>query len=266
MARSTKRIKRRPYKLKRKKSIFKSRFFWIFVLILILSGAFLYFLFLSPFFQIKEFRISGNQKITTENLQQLIEEKINKRMLFFNSKSIFLFGSKEINNSLLERFPEISQINLKRKLPDILIVEIKERMPIAVWCNGECFYIDKEGIIFERGPLELENELIIRSGIGEMKTDLGEKILDKKYIETILKIQKELKENIKMKIAEFIVLKEGRLNVKTSEGWEIYFDIDGDIAEQISNLIIVLEEKISPEVRRNLEYIDLRFENRIYFK
>ena len=62
-----------------------------------------------------------------------------------------------------------------------------------------------------------------------------------------------------------VIVSEERLNVKTSEGWEIYFNTADDLDWQVQELALVLEKQITPEKRRNLEYIDLRF-SRVYYK
>jgi len=53
------------------------------------------------------------------------------------------------------------------------------------------------------------------------------------------------------------------LDVKTSEGWEIYFNLKKDINWQLTELDFLLKERIPPDKKGNVEYIDLRFE-RIY--
>jgi len=55
------------------------------------------------------------------------------------------------------------------------------------------------------------------------------------------------------------------LDVKTAEGWEIYFNLEENLSWQLTQLYLLLERKISPEERRTLQYIDLRF-NKIYYK
>jgi len=69
-----------------------------------------------------------------------------------------------------------------------------------------------------------------------------------------------------LKILEVSIISEERLNAKTSEGWEIYFNLEGDINWQLTKLGAVLEKEIPPEKRENLEYIDLRFGNFAPFK
>ena len=74
----------------------------------------------------------------------------------------------------------------------------------------------------------------------------------------VLEINSQLEKDIKIK--EALLISENRLNIKTLEGWEIYFNPKKDLNWQIEEIKILLEQKISPENRENLEYVDLRFE------
>jgi len=274
---------RKPYRIKKKKSLFKNRFFWIAILVLIIFGGIFYLVCFSSIFQIKDIKISGNsafaeasvdkQKILFDEIQKIIEERISQKILFLPSKSIFLANLNQINEPLLERFPQIDEVNLKRRLPSTLIVEIQERLPLGVWCEdlpsspsenlggqGEnCFYIDREGIIFEENPPK--EEFIIKSEELISQGFLGEKVIEKTLLESIFEIQRKLKESLKINIEEIIILEKEKINAKTSEGWEIYFDPTGNIDWQLTKLSLVLEKEIPPERRKDLEYIDLRFGN-----
>ncbi|MFA5070153.1 MAG: hypothetical protein WC528_02625 [Patescibacteria group bacterium] len=56
-----------------------------------------------------------------------------------------------------------------------------------------------------------------------------------------------------------------QINVLTAEGYQIYLAADQDIAKQIENLNLVLASKLKGKTS-TLKYIDLRFENRIYYQ
>ncbi len=53
------------------------------------------------------------------------------------------------------------------------------------------------------------------------------------------------------------------MNVNTADGWEVYFNPKGDLNWQITELAAILENRIPLEKRKNLKYIDLRF-NKVY--
>lgn len=256
---------RKPRRIKKKKSIFGNRFFWLALLFLIFIGIIFYLICFLPVFQIKEIKVIGNQKLSTEDIRNLIEENISQKFLFFNSKSIFLVKSDKIRGEIYKKFPQLFLVNLKRKLPNTLTVEVKERTAIGVWCQNEnCFYLDREGIIFEENPGQ--TEFIIKSEEQKPQAFLGEKVIEENFLESILEIEKKLKENLKIETEELIILTNGRLNVKASESWEIYFNLAGDIEWQLTKLSLVLEKEIPSEKRKSLEYIDLRFGNFAPFK
>lgn len=275
---------RKPYRIKKRRSalksslkFFKSRFFWLFVSILFFFGAVSYFSVFASFFQIKEIQISGNQKIQTGDVKDFIDQKINKKVIV-PTKSTFLINLKKINNSFTENFPQAKEIKIKRKFPSTLIAQVQERSGIGVWCqevhlNNEdkipierCFFIDETGVIFEELYSGKENyRLKIRSKDGE-EIKLGDKKVESDQIALILKIQENLTNDLKIVNTEFSLEGENRINVKTPEGWEIYFNSKEDLNWQITKLKEALDKEVTQERRSSLEYIDVRFGNFAPFK
>lgn len=250
---------RKPYRIKRKRSILKSRFFWLGFLFLVFVATIFYFFVFSSFFQVKRIIISGNERVLEEEIVAIVEDNLEKKILFFPTKSIFLINLNKVKKDVLNNFPQIAEIEIGRGFPDALNIIVVERLAMAVFCKMEdCFLLDNEGVIFEE--TQLEGDLI--KIIDKQKIDgtavLGEKVIEKDYLEKILKIQKNLSEELKIGTKGFLVFSE-RLNVKTADGWEIYFDPKGDSNWQITKLGLVLKEKIPPENRKDLEYIELRF-------
>jgi len=243
------------------KSIFGNRFFWLTLLVLIIIGGVFYFIAFSSTFQIKEIKISGNQKISSENIKILIEEKLNKKILLFDSKSIFLVNLNEINKIVLEKFLQLSQVNLERKFPNKIIVKIEERKPAAIFYSNENYFlIDKEGVIFEKISELSQQILKIKNLTITTELKLGDKAIEKNKLSQILEIESKLREDLKIPLAELSIASEERINAKTSEGWEIYLNPKNNIDWQLIKLSLILKEKIPQEKRKNLEYIDLRFE------
>jgi cell division septal protein FtsQ len=249
---------RKPHRIKRKKSILKSRFFWLTILILIFLGSLFYFLFFSSFFQVKNIFISGAEKISSDEIKNFVQNKLEKKILFLRTKTIFLININEIEKEVLKNFPSVAEIKIGRKFPDVLNINLVGRSPLANFCQDEkCFLLDKEGIVFEESEPKA-NLIKIVDGQREKTPRLGEIIIERDYLEKIFKIQKYIQEEIKIEIEEFIAFSQ-RLNVKTIEGWEIYFDPREDINWQLTKLKFVLKEKIPLEKRKDLEYIELRF-------
>jgi len=265
---------KRTYRVKRKKSIFRSRFFWLSFLFLIILGVAFYFLVFSSFFQVKEIKISGNIKVPIEDIRNIISDKVDKRIVFFNLKNIFLADLKEIDKIILEKFPQIAGVSLDRNFPDVLAAQIEERKPVAVFCftrpsfaeqnlggqAEDCFFVDKEGIIFEKISETPSEILRIKKSSLVLGLEPGKEVIGKEFLSQILKINSKLKDKLKIPLQELLIVSERRLDVKTSEGWQIYFNPKEDLDWQLTELDILLKERIPPDKRGKIEYIDLRFE------
>lgn len=208
-------------------------------------GGISYFLFFSGVFRIEKISVSGGEKISEENIKTLIHKG-----------NIFLADTEEIEKNILSNFPQIGKVEIHRNFPDALDVLVMERMPAALWCDeARCFLADNEGVVFEESAPE--TDLIKITGTKEM--------LNKEKISQIMEIRDRVKDNLGITITRAFIATEERLNVKTSEGWEVYFNLKKDFDWQITELSLVLEKQISPEKRKKLEYIDLRF-SRVFYK
>ena len=240
---------RKQHRIKRKKSILKNRFFWVGFLFLIIITLVCYFLFFHSFFKIDKIEIFGNEKLKTEQIESLIEK----------DQNIFLFNIDKNKKKILENFPEITELLLEKDFPRSIKIQVEERKPVAVFCqNEEYFFIDKKGIVYEKA--EPDAMLSIKNLTLNKELRLGDEILTENQLNQILKIETKLKENLEIQIELAEIVSDRRLNIKTSEGWEIYFNLQKALDWQLTELGLILKEKISPEKRGEIEYIDLRFE------
>ncbi len=244
-----KKIYRKPHRYKKKNSILGNRFFWLGILVSFFIYSLFYFLFLSEFFQIKKIIVTGEEKVSKEDIK-----------VFIPSKSIFLIDKGLVRENILNTFPQIAEVEIGQGLPDTLNILVVERLGIANWCQSErCFLVDREGIIFEETISEMELiKIVDKQNKGVF--NLGEKVIEKEQLSQILEMEPELK-GLEVSVEEFIISSEDKLTATIGEGWEIYFNLQGNIEWQLTKLRAVLEEKIPSEKRENLEYIELRFGN-----
>ncbi len=237
---------KKSYRTKKKRSIFnvfKNKFFWLGLLFFVILSGLIYLFIFSSVFQIKNITVLGTEKTSAEEIRIIVSD---------NAKNIFLADFKKINIMLLEKYPQIANIDIKRDLPDVLLVQIEERKPVAVFSKNEgYFFIDKEAVIFEEIPEKPSEMLIIKS-----EKDL----VQKEELNQVLKINSVLRSDLKIPIKEILIKSEKRIDVETMEGWNIYFNPKKDLDWQLEEFGILLKEKISLENRENLEYVDLRFE------
>jgi len=219
-------------------------------------------LFFSEIFQVEKIIVTGEKKVSKIDLELLVKEKLEKETFFLKTRSIFLVNLNEIKENILNSFPNISEVEISRGFPDTLNIVVVERFGLTIWCQGgQCFLLDGEGVIFEEIFDTDPKSFQIKNLTQALELKLGDKVIEKEKLNQILDIESKLRDNLKIPVTAVTLVSEERLNIETSEGWEIYFNPERDIEWQLTKLRAVLEEEILPENRKNLEYIELRFGN-----
>lgn len=255
-------VKNKVYRMRPKKRFYKNPAFWIifFVILFLFAGA--YLILFSPVFQVKNIFISGNEKTAAKGIRDFVYTNINTVF----SKSIFLVDSDDLQKKILERFPVIEKIAVNKNLPHTILLSVSERKPVGIFCASECFLIDQNGVAFEPAIGSFENFSVVRTTVENGEVFIGKKVAEKNIIFAILQIEKNLLENFNIDLKEALISSPSRIEVKTGEGWQIYFNSDSDISTQTAKLNALLNSDVFERGRKNLLYIDLRFEGKAYYK
>lgn len=99
------------------------------------------------------------------------------------------------------------------------------------------------------------------------KVNIKERVLDKKTINFAITLATKFREIFPDKKIKYFATpkkRSSRLHLITEEGWEAFFESSRDLDEQLTNLKLVIKQKIKNLSR--VQYIDLRFGERIYYK
>lgn len=258
---------------KRKKSILilKNKVFWDIILGFVFIVSLFYLLFVSPAFKIKEVKIIAPKEILFEQLQDILAKEMQKKFLFITRNSFFLVWTREIETRVLEEIPQVKQAQLKKGFPSTLVLEVQKRTPVALYCreHSDCLLIDETGTIFQdsnqKETMSIRQDFIKIYSQESAFQQAGEKTMEEKEMEEILKIAKSIEDDSGLKAKEFTFEATGKLTLKTNEGWEIYFDLETDVELTLTKLHLLLKEELVQQKRKNLKYIDLRF-SRAYYK
>lgn len=129
---------------KRKKVNFK-RIIKIILLMAFIIGATI-FIMTTPIFNVTEINVEGNNRISNERIESLSKISLNVNTYQYSKKNI-------IEN--IKEEPYIESVQVKRKLPSTIIINVEERNRDFFISNyGSYIYIDKQGYI-----LEISNEV-----------------------------------------------------------------------------------------------------------
>ncbi len=244
----------RKKKIKRRKSM-------LFLICLIFLIVLVYIFLFSSLFKIQAIEILGNKEVEAEEIKNS-----------FDYGNIFLVTENKIKNDLIKKIHKIGDLEISKNLIKRSIkLTIEERGRLGIACQvkeetEDCFYIDKQGVIFEQAPQTSGSLILLIKDYSQREFYLGKKIFEQRIVDFISQARQDLSSEIGLTALDFNVLSfpPKDLKVMTNEGWYIIFDLEGDIKNQLRSIKVALEEKI--ENRENLEYVDLRIENRIYYK
>jgi cell division septal protein FtsQ len=259
--------KKRRITKRRKKSIFTNFYFSfsVFASIILLSGV--GFLLFSPRFQVSQLSVSGNNNIATADLEKVAQEKLKTSFsvlgMDISTESIFLSMGKG-TKSLMESFPEIEKVTIKKNFPNGISLQIVEKTPYAVWTdefnNSKCYLVDKSGSFIKNYEEKAEYASLVRVTEKESIKDLDKKSV----LDNLAKISDKLKSS-SINAKSFDVYSE-KVVVQSNLACQLYFNINGDLDWQIEKLGIVLSNSKYSSDLNKLQYIDLRFGNQAIIK
>mgnify|MGYP001605034883 FL=1 len=236
---------------------------------LIFSGIFLFFtgifyiVHFSPVFKIRNFNILGKEHLTKDRIVGILEPlTLTSRMKIFLGRNNILSWNVRIPDTSKTALLEA---NVRRDwIRQSVDISVKERVRVAIWCgsSGNCGWIDDRGMIFDHAP-QAEGSLILTIfGTEPGNMIVCSKISEDRFIGNIVKIIENLG-NIGLAIKKInFDPKLQEIRVQNYSGPDILFSIRFDPEANISSL----KSLIGKGRAENYKYIDLRVENRIYYK
>ncbi|GBE16804.1 cell division protein FtsQ [bacterium BMS3Abin15] len=255
----------------------QSLFFKIvyFFLLFAFAGVVIYILIFSLFLRVNYLNLEGVEELEYEKVYNKLESLLDGKYLWIFPKDNFLLVlSGKIKKELAGEFKKIRQVEVEKNFPDTINVKIEERESLILWCSkGPCYIIDEQGYAYAWADFESreikENNLVRLVDMSAKPIDIGEKILDEDYVKFVTEIREKLKRELNIKISDeystTTKLSEV-IKINTNDGWDIHLSSQIPLDQSIRTLKTFLEQKITDEIKKELEYVDLRVENKIYYK
>ncbi|MBI2514984.1 hypothetical protein HYV91_02245 [Candidatus Wolfebacteria bacterium] len=257
----------------------KIKFYGVFGASIFLLGGLIYAVFYSPLFKVASIQIvvetsdflRGEDKLIFE--KQLIEnfrgELSNKPLLskFLGEDNILNWYLKNsgMAESVKQKYPYLANISIQKNIfkrqIDILV---SRREYFGVWClSEECWWFDKSGVIFAEAP-RIDGELTyqVRDDTQNRALGIGSKILDDRLLPNLFKIFDVLeKSDFRWRSLKLENLDLEEITTGSELNPQIYFSLRNDP----SSALLVLQSAKQSGLDK-AQYIDLRVENRVYYK
>lgn len=196
-----------------------------------------------------------------------------QRWLFFPKSNFFLLSSEGIENKLRQEFSQLSEVNVSKKFPNKLTVKLKERVLWGIYCQadnspggaaGRCFYLDERGVAYE-DVSGYEGLLlpVISSGRAVVQ---GERAVESETLEFFKQARESLAAvNADLLSLTFATSTPADVRLSLAESWYVAASVAQPIQEWFEVLKTLLEKDIG-ERRGDLEYVDLRFGRKVFYK
>ena len=216
-------------------------------------------------FAVQAIVVEGNEDIRTRSIQsELLRATENPSLGFFSQQSTLLYKSAELEELLLFTFPKIDSIAIdSQPTQQRVVVSIKERLPYALWCGTECYFIDNDGYVYEETATSSERILFTGHFSDRQNVTLRNLIAPQYFKEVVVFL--ETIQNNNLTVTKFIFEgDDARITFDT--GWDLRIALDKDLPTAAFNFAAVMDEYSLREKVDELLYIDMRFDDRVYYK
>ena len=225
-----------------------------------------------PQYTIQHIEVSGISTLDEREIEQRVYGALGEDGGFISPRNLLWYDSDKIRSALESDVFHIARASVSRDdlFSTTLRVTIDERAPFARWCTAEqqCYAIDETGFIFDSllasSTQTFAETFIFFGGVMSTTTPLGEYVAPARF-PSALSIMRTLGQAGYTPVRASID-SDTDLSIVFDSGFTLYVSFGAEPPTLVRNLKLVLESEPLKDNLANLEYVDLRFGNRVFYK
>ena len=190
---------------------------------------------------------------------------------FFPRSNVLLFRPYVLERYILQEFPRLASADVSRSFSRELTLDVSERSPWGLYCKisvRDCYYIAEDGVLTAPAPHLIGNAVFRITDQRTMSAFfiLGERAIEESDAVFFRQVINLLTDRYKVTVREVMLGRvfQDQTELYTDEGWYVLFDERTNKERALENLVLVLDQHIID--RSTLEYIDIRFEGKVFYK
>lgn len=255
------RLLRREQKRKTRKTV-------LFLLLTLMALGAAAYGFSRPQFRIDRIDISGSARVPAEEVTAAVREVLEGTYFSILPKShALLYPKTAIKETLARRFPVFLNVSVSLRSLAAMRIAVREREPYALWCAApeECYLLDETGFAFAAVEQNSDSRYY-RFEEGTTTPPVGRVVITKDrlillvgFLEGLGKLGLDPKS---------VYLRKGETEVSMRNGVRLIFS-ETEAEQALQRLSTLLaQENLFPKQNSltGINYIDLRYGNKIYFK
>lgn len=221
--------------------------------------------------QVAKIIVSGAQDVPEALVRLYAETVLYDGLLHpFSRTNIFLYPKTAVERTIETSIPRVASVSVRRDtlFAQAVRVTVSERVAHARWCATEssaCYLLDANGFVYAESSLSDDGEgYEYRGGLDEVRSPIGQTFLPSRLreVETLLKVLTErgyrpFGASVESERDYIVFLESGAL-LKLAFG--------EDVSVTIKHLESVFATGELKGRIAEMEYVNLRFGNRVYYK
>ena len=222
-----------------------------------------------PGYSIQTIKVMGVHNIPENTIRDHVYELTHPpRTYFISPANLYTFSPTKISHSLVGTFPRIASAQVFRDLSqeNTVSVSIIERRSFALWCEAACYVMDEYGFIFAPATLDTHTDTGYIFGGDKTQADspIGH-LYASEHFNALLTLLKRLADE------QFVprgvtIDNDHDFAVPLGAGFSVKATFGEDAVSLVRNLKLVLSSNDIRSATSTLDYIDLRFGDRVYYK
>jgi cell division septal protein FtsQ len=226
-----------------------------------------------PQYTIQSISVSGAQTVPPSLISDYVKLIIyNGARHFLSRGNIFLYPRALIEKDVVAEFPRLSSAHVSREslFANAITVTVTERQPYALWCDGAggCYQIDQTGFIFavasSNATSTSNGQYLFSGSISGLNDPIGQTFAPGHMPGIVVFLQLLGQAGFTPEGAT--IQSNEDFAVPLAQGFSVYASFGEDATTLVNNLQLVLSSSPLQGQQQNLEYVDLRFGNRVYYK
>lgn len=221
-------------------------------------------------FRIQEISVSGAKVTSADNIKAVVKDQISGYYLWLvPHDNALLYPKSQVRKMLFRKFPRFSSVELSVSDGNILEITVVEREPFALYCqsgSSGCYFLDKEGFIFDVAPTFSEGVYMVYQNAAPYPEPLGEAFLPG---ETFKELSLALEKLPALQLEPLtLTMSENEYEINLKSGASLLWPRNIQLARTFSNLESFL---LSPEISGQKDFLsrvarlDLRTEDKVFY-
>ena len=257
---------------------------------LILAGAIVYgvsFVSYLPRFSIQTIDVKGAKEVAASSISTYVETELSRGSRpLLSRRNIFLYPRASLEKAVTDNFLRIRAAAISRPslFAQTITVLVGEREPYARWCPStsaedrwgeECYLMDDGGFIFSQASTStdaIRTPYVFTGALGTSTPSIGQRFLPGRLAGVLALLDRLGQagwgaESVSVENERDFEI---RLSVMSGSekagGFAVRASFGNDGEAIVKNLELVLSSDVLRGKESELEYVDLRFGNRVYYK